>query len=94
MCYFIIFDLDTMDYQVIENEASDAALGAGVQSASIVFDEGVEVVLTGRVGPKALRGLKAGNVKICYNVSGKISEAIEKFKKGELEEFTEGEDEM
>ncbi len=81
--YFMVVDLETGDFEAIKNPAVDFASGAGIKSAGIVVDQGAEAVLTGRVGPKAMNALEAGNVKIYSDVSGNIAEVVEKFKKGE-----------
>jgi len=49
--YFVIIDNETMDFSVIENESVAAAGGAGISSAKVVIDTGVEAVLTGNCGP-------------------------------------------
>mgnify|MGYP006276520767 FL=1 len=88
---FLFVDTETMEFKSFENEAKDAPSGAGVQSAQFVVDKDVDALLTGRVGPKALRGLKAGNQKIYTGLSGTVAQAIEQFKNNELEELVEEE---
>ena len=47
--------------------------------------EGVQVVLSGYVGPKAFEALTAAGIKVCQNVDdGSVREAVERFVKGEL----------
>ncbi|MCK4259396.1 MAG: NifB/NifX family molybdenum-iron cluster-binding protein [Halanaerobiales bacterium] len=82
--YFMVVDLETENFEAIENPAVNFASGAGIKSGSIVADQGAEAVLTGRVGPKASQALQAGNVKIYCEVSGTIAEVVKKYKKGEF----------
>jgi predicted Fe-Mo cluster-binding NifX family protein len=85
--YFLIVDTETLNYEVIENSAKDASGGAGMQAVKTISDKGVSAVITGNVGPNALTLLKEANIKV-YLGSGKIKDAIEKFKKGELKELS------
>ena len=82
--YFMLVDTDTMEYQVIDNEAVSQGGGAGVKAAQITIDSGAKVLLTGNVGPNAYEVLKSGGIDIIVGVNGTIREAIQKFKSGEL----------
>lgn len=83
---FVIVETETMEFSAIENENVAAAGGAGISSAKIVIDAGVQVVLTGNCGPNAQRTLSAGGVKLYTGVTGTVAEAIELFKTGKLAE--------
>jgi predicted Fe-Mo cluster-binding NifX family protein len=84
--YFIIVDTETMDLSVIENENAASAGGAGISAAKAVVDAGAEAVLTGNCGPNAERTLSSGGIKLYTGVKGTVSEAIEFFKAGKLNE--------
>jgi len=49
-----------------------------------LIDEGVEVLVSGNVGPNAEQALKSGNVKMITGVSGTVKDVVEKLKRGEL----------
>lgn len=87
--YFIIADTETKDFSVIENPNIQAAGGAGINSAKVVIDAGIEVVIAGNFGPNAQRTLNAAGIKSYAGVTGTIAEAIELFKSGKLVEATE-----
>jgi predicted Fe-Mo cluster-binding NifX family protein len=86
--YFVIVDSETMEFNAISNDSTGAAHGAGIQAAQTVANMGVEVVITGNVGPNAYSVLSAAGIKIVTGVSGTVREAVEKYKKGQLEEVS------
>ncbi|MCW4016166.1 MAG: NifB/NifX family molybdenum-iron cluster-binding protein [Candidatus Bathyarchaeota archaeon] len=86
--YFVIVDSETMEFNAISNDSTNAAHGAGIQAAQTVVNMGANVVITGNVGPNAFNVLSASGIKIVIGASGSINEAIEKFKSGQLKEVT------
>jgi len=88
--YFIILETDDMSYQVIENTNADLSTSAGIQSASLVASKGVEAVITGNCGPKAMQVFAATTIKVIIGQHGMIKDVVEKFKKGDLTPSTHG----
>ena len=84
--YFMIVDIETMKIETIPNVALDAPSGAGIQAAQTMANNGVEVIITGNVGPNAFQALSATGIKIVTSAFGTVREVIEKYKKGELKE--------
>ena len=84
--YFVIVDSETMEFNAISNDSTNAAHGAGIQAAQTVVNMGAKVVITGNVGPNAFNVLSASGIKIVIGASGSIREAVEKYKKGQLKE--------
>lgn len=84
---FFIYDTETGLTNFLDNsECVDAAHGAGTASAKKIVDEKIDVLITGKVGPKADEVLKAGNVQIYTGVGyGTIEEAYKKFNDKKLE---------
>ncbi len=83
--YFIIYDTEKENYEVVENSSINLGGGAGIQAAQTISENGVRVLLTGNVGPNAFQTLSAASIEIYTGLSGKISEVVEKFKSGNLE---------
>lgn len=82
--YFLVIDINSMEFDLISNESAMASGGAGIQAAQTLAKTGVKLVITGNIGPNAFKTLSAAGIKIYTNASGSIKEAIEKYKKGEL----------
>ncbi len=83
---FVVVDLPNMDVSYIDNGASQTmSMGAGIETAEKMARLGVQVVLSGYVGPKAFTALQAAGIKICQDVDGgSVREAVDRFCKGTL----------
>jgi predicted Fe-Mo cluster-binding NifX family protein len=80
--YFILFDTESNKFEAVENTGAQGMGGVGIQSGQVMFDKGVETVLTGSCGPNAFQTLQAAGIKVITGVSGTVQEAIDKFKSG------------
>ncbi len=83
--YFVFVDPETMEYEAMPNTGIEASGGAGIQAAQTIADKGVDVVITGQVGPNAIQTLGATNISIVTGASGTVSDAIEQYKSGRLQ---------
>lgn len=84
--YFMIVDSENMQFEVIQNMASGATGGAGIQAAQTIASRGAKVLITGNVGPNAFQALSAAGIKIVTGAFGTVREVVEKYKRGELGE--------
>jgi len=75
--YFVIVDSDTMRFGLVTNPSVTSAHGAGPLTASLIAEREAEVVLTGRVGPKARQALETTRIAIVEGVRGTVKEAVE-----------------
>ncbi len=82
--YFILVDTDTWVYEAVPNQNISGMGGVGVQSGQFVAKKGVKAVLTGKIGPKAVRTLEAANIGMFTDVSGNVRSAIEQYENGSL----------
>ena len=82
--YFIIVDTDNMSFELFDNENIALGGGAGIQSAQFVASKGAKVVITGNIGPNAVRTLSAAGVELVTGQTGIVRKAVEDYKKGEL----------
>ncbi len=88
--YFIVAEVEQgklKSFRAIANPGAGAFGGAGITAAQLVANEGVSVVLTGNIGPRAYQVLSQAGVKLVLGVAGmKVRDAIEAYLKGELKE--------
>ncbi|MBE0642916.1 MAG: NifB/NifX family molybdenum-iron cluster-binding protein [Bacteroidetes bacterium] len=62
---FFLIDSENGNTRFLDNTSNvDAAHGAGTGTAQSLLSEGVGVVITGRVGPKAAEALNAAGVTV------------------------------
>jgi len=74
--------------KALSNPGLGARGGAGISAAQAIVDEGVEVLITGNVGPNAFRVLNVSNIKIFLASAGTVAkDAFETWKKGDLKEI-------
>lgn len=83
---FIVVDPQDMTFEFIDNGASQVmARGAGIQAAEIISRAGVDMVLTGFVGPKAFEALKAAGIGVGQDVDKlTVREAVTRFANGSV----------
>lgn len=86
-CQYLVFvDTDSMEFEAQENPNVAAGGGAGISTAQTVANNGVNAVLTGNVGPKASQVLEPAGIQVVTGVSGRIRDAIEAYKTGQLQQ--------
>ena len=82
--YFLIVDTDSLSFESVENPNAALGGGAGIQSAQLIAEKGVEVVLTGNCGPNAYQTLSAAGIGVVIGCSGTVRQVVEQFKAGQL----------
>jgi predicted Fe-Mo cluster-binding NifX family protein len=82
--YLVIVEPETMHFEAIPNMAAGVTGGAGIQAAQTIANQGVKLLITGNVGPKAFQALSAAGIEVVTGSVGTVREAVEKFKRGEL----------
>lgn len=88
--HFVIFDTVTFASASMTNPNLAAAGGAGIRTAQMLADKGVEAVLTGNVGPHAMKALDAAGITVCVVDSETAIDAVRGFTSGSLRPFRFG----
>ncbi|MDD4519212.1 MAG: NifB/NifX family molybdenum-iron cluster-binding protein [Limnochordia bacterium] len=82
--YFIIYSDEDGSFEVVENAGVEASGGAGVRAAELLSDHGVDVLLTGTIGPNAQQGLRAAEIAVYTQAEGTVQGAISAYNEGKL----------
>jgi predicted Fe-Mo cluster-binding NifX family protein len=82
---FAFLITDGEQWQVVPNSGRDAAHGAGTSGASAMSDYGVDVVISGRFGPKAQSALEAMGIEMWVASNQKSArDVFGAFREGQL----------
>jgi len=84
--FFIIVDPATLEFKALPNPNLESSGGAGIQSAQLAANEGVQAVVTGNIGPNAHQTLATLGIKVLIGASGTVKQAVEAYKAGSLKE--------
>ncbi|MCX6650412.1 MAG: hypothetical protein NT131_01975 [Methanomassiliicoccales archaeon] len=83
--FFIIFEGEPKNYLVMENLVRKAGSESGLKVASELAKQKVDIVITGTIGPKALKQLEMSGVKVHAGCDGnKVTDVLDKCLKGKL----------
>jgi len=83
--FYILYDMNTGDFQATPNQAAQAGGGAGTMAAQAVLGMGADTVVSDNVGPNAFQVLAAAGIRLVKSVPGTVAQVIEKLKNSELE---------
>jgi len=88
--WLIIIDTKSGGFEAHNNEINlNIAQGAGIQTGQNIANLGVEVVITGNVGPNAFKTLNAAGIKIFLTEKHTVAEAVKSFKTDKLKEVNQ-----
>lgn len=86
---FIIVETEDMSFDCFDNEHAALSGGAGIQSAQFLSSKGTEMLITGNIGPNAVRTLSAAGIKMVTGQSGTVRQVISDYKAGRLKASAE-----
>ena len=87
--WLIVVDTESGDFQAHDNTVNlNATSGAGIQTAQNVANLGAEAVITGNIGPNAIRTLNAAGVKAFLSNASSAQEALNLFEEGKLQQVS------
>ncbi len=85
---YTIVDLDTNEVKIIENTSEH--MGGEGYPPELLAREGVDVLICGGIGRKALNMFQGYKIKVYIGGKKKVGEALSDFINGKLEECTDG----
>ena len=83
--YLVIVDPETLEFEAVKNPNVAHASGAGIATAQLVADRGVEMVCTGSLGPKASQTLSAAGIQMVTGVGGSVRDVVEGYIAGRVQ---------
>ncbi len=86
---FVIIDTDTEKIEAVQNSSLNTMHGAGIQSAQLMSEKNVALIITGNVGPNAFQTLQAAGIKMYQSLGATVREVYEAFKKQQLTEIVQ-----
>lgn len=88
--FFTIIDDETNKVRTIENTAKGGHQGAnGPTPGQLIVDQGVDVVLCGGLGVRAVHMFEQAGIHVFNQASGTVAEALNAYKTGKLPEATD-----
>ncbi len=87
---FVIAEIENgeiVSERTVENSGRDQTRGAGSAAAQMLGENGVEAVITGKVGTTSLMALDQLNVDLYKSEGGTVEENLDRFITGGLEEI-------
>lgn len=87
--YFVIADENGQIIDVLDNAAQSATGGAGIAAAQAILDSGADVLITGQLGPNAMKVMKSAALPAYQAINGTIGDNIKAFTSDKLQKITE-----
>jgi predicted Fe-Mo cluster-binding NifX family protein len=83
--FFLIVETDDLSFEAVNNDNQALGQGAGIQSARLLADRGVRLVLTGNCGPNAHQTLSAAGIGVVVGCAGTVRQVVAQFQAGQLQ---------
>ncbi len=83
---FVLYDTDSAVYSSLLT-VGRRRVGAGIKVAHQLVDNGVEVVITGNIGPHAFKVLRAAGVRCYLAKNGTVKDCLTAYETRQLEEI-------
>ena len=85
--FFVIVDPDTMAFEAVPNENSIDVAGRAfcIAHPETLLNKGVDLVISGNIGPNIYHLFHTAGVDIATLTSGTVKEAVEMYKSGGLD---------
>lgn len=82
--FYMIFDTEKKEAEIVENPAAQAEGGAGLKAAQFILDCETDVLITPRCGQNAAEVMSEGEIKIYKTEGNDAQENIENYLAGKL----------
>lgn len=82
--YFLLYEENDNSYSFLPNPYAKELGGIGIQSATFLIENNVDVVITKQIGKNPFRFLSSADIKIYLCVDGNAQHALDRFLAHEL----------
>ncbi len=79
---FTIVNLDTREVQILANKGEH--MGGNVLPTDTLKDQGVQVIIVGNLGPKAIQAFAEQCIEVFVGATGTVKDAIDDWREGLL----------
>lgn len=83
---FVVYDSVNKLYSIMK-VSSRRRVSAGIHTARSVVGGNVEAIITGNIGPHALRVLREAGVRCYFKMTGTVRDCLKAYENGDLEEI-------
>ncbi len=83
--YLLIVDTESLDFEAVPVPDAAAGRGSGLKVIALALAQDTSVILAGYVSPDIARTLRQNGVEVVTSVSGSAREAVERYRRGEVE---------
>lgn len=85
--YIAIYDTESKDVKYYDNPGINSTHGAGISASNFIVERDVDVVITGNLGPNALKILQGNKIKGFSSSEVTLNKAIENYFNESLDEI-------
>ena len=82
--YLLVIDVGTLDFEAVPVSFDSAGTGAGIGCVAIAIEKKAKAIIAGYISPNVARPLLEHDIEVFTSVSGKVRDAVERYRKGEL----------
>jgi predicted Fe-Mo cluster-binding NifX family protein len=85
---FLIVDTETLQVDTLPNEASQQTAGTSISAAKLLTHQELNAVITGNLGPNAVRILESEGLPVYVGATGTARQALRQYHSGRLTRAT------
>jgi len=80
----VVVEIDSMVAESVPSPSPETGRGSGMQSARNLSRLGLTALVTGNIGPNALKTISAAGIEVYQHAAGTVRDAVDRLQRGEL----------
>ncbi|MGM0452311.1 MAG: NifB/NifX family molybdenum-iron cluster-binding protein [Thermodesulfobacteriota bacterium] len=82
---FVVYDSESRTHSFLDNSPQqNLTQGAGIETLKMLNDSGVDVIISGQIGPKVMQVLRQTRIEVFTCTAQTVGEAIESWQRNAL----------